>query len=188
MQRRRPDGAELTWRVVLVGGAAWRRPWPMLVQWETPDDERVSLEPPVAHPNGARGIAGIAIAVANLETASSIYQDNLGLSRGQADDVPALGARRVTYHLGDCAIQLLSPAGPGQLQQVLADWGEGPFELTLTVAGLEQARRSLSAAGVEPTPREGTPAALAVPPDQALGTPLVFEAAGARRSETVGVG
>lgn len=176
MKRRAPDGSDIAWRVMLVGGAAWRRPWPMLVQWDTPDKQRLGAEPPGAHPNGITGIRGIAVAVANLDTAASIYQEHLGLPPGESGDVPALGARGITYHVGTCEIHLLTPAGEGRITQILGEMGEGPFELTLAARDVERTRRALAEAGVTLTPHPTTPGALVIPPEQTLGVRLALAA------------
>src|SRR5262249_37181316 len=44
MQRARPDGNVLSWRLVLPGGHTWRRPWPFLIQWDTPDEQRLAWD------------------------------------------------------------------------------------------------------------------------------------------------
>jgi catechol 2,3-dioxygenase-like lactoylglutathione lyase family enzyme len=180
MQRQRPDGTNLAWRLLLPGGVIWRRPWPFLIEWDTPDSQRLAWEPPTTHPNGATGISSIAVAVASLETASSIYQDQLGLPPQERDEVPALAARRVTFRVGACAIQLLAPAADeGPLPRELREAGEGPIALTLSVTDLEQTRRVLSEAGAAPEPLPDNAGALTIVPEQADGARLVFAAPGA---------
>jgi catechol 2,3-dioxygenase-like lactoylglutathione lyase family enzyme len=175
MQRQRPDGTHLAWRLLLPGGVVWRRPWPFLIQWDTPDSQRLAWEPPSAHPNGASGVSGVAVVVASLDTAIPIYQDELGLEPTQAEDVPALGAQRVQFHLGACIIQLLMPTeDTGPVARELQENGEGPFELTLAVSDLEQTRRALSEAGAAPASLPDAPNALTIPPDRACGARLVF--------------
>src|SRR5581483_6158121 len=61
MERLRPDGRRLSWRLLVPGSVPWRRPWPFLIQWDAPDAERLSWEAPGVHPNGAAGVAGISL-------------------------------------------------------------------------------------------------------------------------------
>src|SRR5437764_1410343 len=63
MQRLRPDGHLLTWRLLIPGGVSWRRPWPFLIQWDAPDEQRLSWEMPGIHPNGATKWIRAAVAV-----------------------------------------------------------------------------------------------------------------------------
>ncbi len=172
------DGQTVAWRMLMPGGVAWRRPWPLVVQWDTPDGERRALEPPDQQPNTATGISGIALAVANLESARAIYREQLGLDAAQLDEVPSLAAHRATYQLGGCAIQLLSPQGDDSpLEAALARGGEGPFELTLAVSDFDACRSVLERAGVAYHTAPDHPGALALDPDEALGARLVFTAA-----------
>src|SRR5919198_1156915 len=62
MQRARPDGHVLTWRLLMPGQHTWRRPWPFLIQWDTPDDQRLAWDVIGDHANGSRGVAGLRVA------------------------------------------------------------------------------------------------------------------------------
>ena len=42
MQRARPDGHVLSWRLLVPGEHTWRRPWPFLIQWDTADEQRLT--------------------------------------------------------------------------------------------------------------------------------------------------
>ncbi len=53
MSRKRPDGQQLSWRTLAPGGVSWGRPWPFLIQWDTPDEQRLQIDLPGTHPNGA---------------------------------------------------------------------------------------------------------------------------------------
>src|SRR5437764_182152 len=44
MERVRPDGKVLRWRLLMTGETTFRQPWPMLIQWDTADAERVAWE------------------------------------------------------------------------------------------------------------------------------------------------
>lgn len=174
MQRRRPDGNLLAWRLLVPDRVPWRRPWPFLIQWDTPDEQRLAWERPGTHPNTVTGVAGVTLVVADLARTLDLYQRRLGVPLSAQDAVPDLAAQRATFQVGTVRIELLSPVGDGPVRQALVDEGEGPSELTLAVSDLEQARRVLSQAGVACQPVSGNPTALAIPPNQACGARLVL--------------
>ena len=170
----RPDGRLLSWRLLVPGGVSWRQPWPFLIHWDIPDEQRLSWEKPGAHPNGVTGWTGIAIAVRNLENAIDLYQRQLGLALSQRDEVPHLAVQRASFQVGTSRIDLLMPTGAGPVQQMLEEVGEGPFEITLTVRDLNQAREALKQGGMSPEPGSETSATLLLPIHQALGARLVL--------------
>jgi catechol 2,3-dioxygenase-like lactoylglutathione lyase family enzyme len=176
MQRLRPDGRELSWRLLVPGGTPWRRPWPFLIQWDAPDEQRLTWEQPGAHPNGASGVAGVRVLVRNLEAAVALYQHQLGLAPGERDEAPGLGAHRATFQVGSFTIQLLAPAGAGMVQQGLDAQGEGLFELLLATRDMNQTLTTLAqqGVGVELGP-VGTLTAL-IQPAQALGARIALRA------------
>ena len=174
MQRIRPDGRLLSWRLLVPGGVSWRQPWPFLIQWDIPDEQRLSWEKPGAHSNGVTGWTGIAIAVRNLENAIDLYQRQLGLALSQRDDVPHLAVQRASFQVGTSKIDLLIPTGTGPVQQMLTEVGEGPFEITLAVKDLNQAREVLRQGGMSPEPGSEGPATLILPLHQALDARLVL--------------
>jgi catechol 2,3-dioxygenase-like lactoylglutathione lyase family enzyme len=152
MDRTRPDGQQFKWRLFVPGGVSWRRPWPFLIQWDTPDDQRLQIEPPGTHPNGVTAWASIAVAVNNLERATELYQNRLpGLERqGQARE-DRLVATRTTFQVGvgPGRIDLLTPEGAGPVQQALTEIGEGPIEVGLVVKDLDQTRAYLTQQGID---------------------------------------
>ncbi len=175
MQRLRPDGHQLSWQLLVPGGTPWRRPWPFLIQWETPDAERLSWEQPGVHPNGAASVAGIALAVHDLEDVIKLYEGPLGLSLAGQDEVPALHARRASFRVGTFRIDLLAPLDAGPVQQMLDLLGEGPFELTLTSADLDQTKLFFAQAGIPLAPAQEPTRTLVLPPPQTFGARLVFQ-------------
>ena len=173
MQRLRPDGRQLSWRLLVPGGTSWRQPWPFLIHWDAPDDERLTWEQPGVHPNGASGVAGIAVAVRDLERGIDLYQRQLGLKLDSQGDVPHLSARRASFHVSAFSIGLYAPTGDGPIQQALASVGEGPFELTLNSKSLDQTSQFLSQHGMMAQIQEPA-ATLALPINQVLGARIVF--------------
>ena len=172
MRRERPDGRALTWRLLVPVDVPWRRRWPFFIQWDDPDEERISVEGVGAHPNGARAVTGVAVAVRDIEEAVSLYSilfDAKPLGRGEIGD---LAAERVTFDIRGFTIDLLSPSGDGSVRQALESDGEGPLEVTIEVADPEAAVEALAHAGIEPgETREGT---VRVPSGAAFGAGLAL--------------
>src|SRR5947209_4580745 len=168
MQRLRPDSRLLSWRLLVPGGVSWRQPWPFLIEWDIPDEQRLSWEKPGAHSNGVTGWTGIAIAVRSLENVIDLYQRQLGLAFIQKDEAPHLASQRASFHIGTSRIDLLMPTGEGPVQQMLAEVGEGPFQVTLAARDLNQAREVLKQAGISPEPGSENAATLLLPIRQAL--------------------
>lgn len=177
MERLRPDGRLLSWRLLVPGGTPWLRPWPFLIQWDAPDDERLSWERPGNHANGTAGVVGIAVAVADLDRGQYLYERQLGLELQGRDEVPELAARRVRFQVGGFAIELLAPAGHGPVQQAIERDGEHPFEVVLQVRNPEESRQILEQAGIVVEPAPGRAGAV-IPEHQALGARLVLVATG----------
>lgn len=174
VERVRPDGQVLRWRLIWPGGVNWRRPWPFFIQAAAPAGAQPAFDPPGDHPLGATGVAGVAVAVFDLERGKDLYGRQLGLGWRGEDLVPELAARRARFGLGNFAIDLLAPTGAGLLQAELDEVGEGPFELRLRVQSLERARAWLDRSGVRLGPAPRIPGGRLIPPDQALGARLIL--------------
>lgn len=145
MQRTRPDGKVLTWQVVSPSETSWNQPWPFLIQWDTPDEERLTIDVPGEHTNGTIGWRRVGVAVHNLPAAVDVYQSQLGLELVKQDTCAVRVARRATFSLGQASIEVLSPDGDGLVQQVLEQEHEGPFTISFTVGDLAATRTYLEA-------------------------------------------
>ncbi len=133
MQRMRPDGQLLSWRLLSPDGSSWHRPWPFLIQWDMPDEQRLRIDQPGTHLNGAQSWRQVYVAVRDLASAVEIYTDQLGLNQLILDNDPN-GA--VTFALGESTINLLMPTEDGSVQHILSEQGEGPFALGFQVKDL----------------------------------------------------
>ncbi len=133
MDRLRPDGRRLSWRLLIPGGEAYRRPWPFFIQWDLPDAERLQWEGPASHPNGARALEEVMVAVHDLGAGVDLYQ-RLGLSLAGRTPLPALGATSARFDVSGVRILLLAPGGPGAVADSLQDRGEGPFRAHINLA------------------------------------------------------
>ncbi len=175
MQRMRPDGNLLKWHLLVPGAVAWRRPWPFFIQWDTPDEQRLSWEEPGMHTNGATSWIGVAVAVRDLKGVANLYQHQIGLQVGPKDEVPHLVVQRATFHIGSSRIDLLKPVDEGPVRQMIAEVGEGPFEITLAVRDLEHARLHLTQAGANLKPYSPDSSRVILPPHQTLGVNIILK-------------
>lgn len=128
MDRERPDGRRLAWRLVIPGSSPWRRAWPFLIEWETPDTERLKWDSVGKHTNGATGVAGLELLVADLPAARRLYENAFGL-QGNARD-----SGDVDYVIGDFCLHLRTPATDEEITE-LTNFGPGPFRLLLNHDG-----------------------------------------------------
>jgi hypothetical protein len=120
MQRRRPDGTLLSWRLLVPGGNQYFKPWPFFIRWDQPDVERLAREPRGTHPNGAVGVASLEVAVQDLARFAE-WTKLLGL--------------------------VLESAGI-QLVDVTDLEREGPCSVTLRVHDIEETRNWLTSRGI----------------------------------------
>lgn len=165
MERLRPDGRLLSWRLLVPEGVSWRRPWPFLIQWDQSDEQRLSWEQPGSHPNGATTVLGVSVVVANLEDAVELYRDKLGLE-------PRVEGDRATIAVGGFQITLLPASADAAAAQTLSEIGEGPVAAVIGVQDLARTESVLTEAGVAWQREED--GAIRVDPDQAVGARLVF--------------
>ncbi len=131
MDRERPDGRYLAWRLVIPGSSPWRKPWPFLINWQTPDHERLAWDAPGHHRNAVVGVAAIEVLVADLAAARRFYEHGLGL----VANAPAAGA--ISYRLGDFELRLHTATDTAQAAE-LAALGPGPYRLVLRATDLRQ--------------------------------------------------
>lgn len=137
--RQRPDGRRIEWRT----GHPATSDLPFLCADVTPRDLRVPSGEAWRHDNGAAGIAGLTVAVADLAASATRYRSLL--NRPPAPDLPPgapAGARTASFHLGGAVIGLAQPQGEGQgaaeLRRKLAAAGDGLYALALRSTKLSQ--------------------------------------------------
>lgn len=174
MQRKRPDGETLSWRTLAPGGAAWNRPWPFLIQWDTPDEQRLQIDRPGVHPNGAAAWVQVDVITRDLESTLDVYQNQLGLEVVKRDN--GEGVEHAQLAIGNKTINLLAPEGNGAVRQVLAEKGEGPFALSVAVKDLEQTRQFLKEQNIAYIYTAGIVEKLVLDPSEASGVRLIFVA------------
>jgi catechol 2,3-dioxygenase-like lactoylglutathione lyase family enzyme len=172
MQRTRPDGQTLTWRTLSPGGASWNRPWPFLIQWDIPDEQRLQVDQPGVHPNGATGWRRVAVVTRNLESTLDVYQNQLGLELVKRDT--RQGAHSATFALGKSTIQLFELESEGHVQQIIKEKGEGPFALSFAVQSLEQTRTFLERQGIHFVQKTAEIEKLVLDPSETYGIGISF--------------
>ena len=128
--RLRPDGQQVAWQLGMPPTADL----PFLCGDVTPRELRVPGGAVRQHANGAIGIAGLTIAVEDLEASLARYRGLLG--RDPVEQPPELaGARSAAFEIGGATITLAAPGGgpdgQGSLRARIAARGEGPYALAL---------------------------------------------------------
>lgn len=157
MERMRPDGTLLRWRLLVPGTTSWRRPWPFFIHWEMPDAARLQAEGPGAHPLGVMGVAGVSVIVRAQEDAVRLYGEQMGLPLVGEETLPAANARRLRFSVPGIALDLLVPLGAGMVADALAEQGEGLWSVTLAVADPAAAAAYAATAGTHMLPAPERP-------------------------------
>jgi hypothetical protein len=172
MQRARPDGHVLNWRLLVPGEHTWRRPWPFLIEWDTPDAQRLEWDGIGQHANGVTAVAGLTVSTRDLDAIGSLYRDRLGLPVISDEDVD--DARHAWVQLPDgLTIDLLQPrSSQSRLAQLMNSEGEGLVEVRLHVRNLQTSRDWFNTHGIHTEDR--SPGEFSVAPTDALGAQLVF--------------
>lgn len=174
MERLRPDGILLRWRLVVPGNHSWRRPWPFFIQWEMSDDERLQLERPGQHPLDVDSVVGISVVVADLDAARHLYEEQMGLEIVAKGTVESLQANFIRTGVAGTTIDLLAPIGDGPVQRQMDSQGEGLFSLVLHSPNLAKSLAVLKQSGVAVEPAPERPNAWTIAPSAALGTRFVL--------------
>ena len=154
--RLRPDGQQVKWQT----GRQATFDLPFLCGDVTPRDLRVPAGDIRRHANGVVGVAGVAVAVHDLEISVARYRALLGADEGDKAGMaatidapvvlPGVGLRTATVRLGATAIVLMTPSGrvaaaaasgiASELGIHLATRGEGPYAITLRTGAATEAR------------------------------------------------
>jgi hypothetical protein len=170
MRRERPDGGALTWRLLVPVDVPWRRRWPFFIQWDEPDEVRLSVNETGTHPNGVCSVVGVSVVVNDLDEASELYSILFASEPFRRDALARLGARRASFDLDGFCVELLAASGEGPVKEMLDEIGEGPFEVRLKVADLDVAKKRLASAGT--SRRDGD--SLEISRKAALGARLIL--------------
>jgi methylmalonyl-CoA/ethylmalonyl-CoA epimerase len=101
----------------------------------------------------------VGVAVEDIDVALALYRDALGMPLVHRETVSEQGVDAALLDVGDSHIELLQPLGPETtVGKFLARKGPGLHHVAYRVASVEEALKSLSAAGVrliDERPRTG---------------------------------
>ena len=98
----------------------------------------------------AKRLDHVVIAVNDLDAAVATYQNNFGLEREEAKDVPALGLRNTFLPIGDAKIEMVTPLGDkSPIGQFIEKKGEGMYLLSLDVDYLDGAIKAFAEKGIK---------------------------------------
>lgn len=92
------------------------------------------------HPLGLTGLKAYTVAVRDLEGASSFMQSLFGAQVSYDEPREAIAGRARGLQVGDAALELVSPSGPGELADHLARYGDGIRSTVFGVRDIEQAK------------------------------------------------
>ena len=105
----------------------------------------------------AKRLDHVVIAVNDLEAAVATYQNNFGLEREEAKDVPALGLRTTFLPIGDAKIEMVTPLGDkSPIGQFIEKKGEGMYLLSLDVDYLDGAIKAFAEKGIKANVIQGS--------------------------------
>ena len=125
MDRKKPDGATVAWKLVIPGASPWRKPWPFLIQWQTSDEKRQELEKKGTHSNGCETVLGIDLLVENLAESRLFYEDGLGLQPHVSNK-----ERTALYQIGEFYLNVKEPSNEAEKLEI-ENLGSGPYRLVL---------------------------------------------------------
>jgi catechol 2,3-dioxygenase-like lactoylglutathione lyase family enzyme len=179
--RHAEDGSTAySWRQMEIDAAETPGSQTFVIQHDHTVEERYTEPPePTVHPNGARGIHHLAVAVHDAEEAASRWQDYFGLAR-VSEGPTGQTSRRVRLDLGNSYLDFLSPLKAGPLSRFLERNGETPYHLAIRTRDLDATESHLAGRGLS-TGRRTTDldgASLSLDPADARGVPIKFVQAG----------
>jgi catechol 2,3-dioxygenase-like lactoylglutathione lyase family enzyme len=147
--RHAEDGSTAySWRQMEIAEDAVPGSQTFAIQHDNAFDGRYPDPPNAAdHPNGVTGIHHLALAVNDADSAAQAWTRAFGLApMAKTPDTHA--TRHVRLDLGNCALDMMSPTGPGPLADFLERHGEAPYHLAFEVADLDATTRFLDDQGV----------------------------------------
>jgi catechol 2,3-dioxygenase-like lactoylglutathione lyase family enzyme len=124
------------------------------------------------HPLGYTGLKRYSVAVSDLVSATTFFEDFLGATVVYEEARPAVAARAVGLALADTVAELISPIGAGPIERFLARYGDGIRSTVFAVRDVDQAKRYFAARGVVLHPGDA-PGSVAIAPEDNVG--LLFE-------------
>ena len=174
MNRERPGGGLVEWRLAVPGGSPWRKPWPYLIDWISEGDDLPAGAGGgglLRHENRTTGAAGISLMVRDAEEAVHIYEQGLGLEGGRwTAPTPPSGAPVWKRRVENFELSVFQPASGSPESAALERLGPGPFRLELRSADPAAAASALRRSRVRF--REGADRSIEIDPEAAMGAPI----------------
>jgi len=95
-------------------------------------------------------IYNIVVAVNDIEEATKMYADNLGMKLDRSGTAPDLGLKNAFFNVGDAVIELVEPLDheQGPVAKFLQNKGEGVYMIDLEVENVDSAVKSFTEKGV----------------------------------------
>lgn len=101
---------------------------------------------------GLTGLKGYTVAVASIERAVAFFGSFLDADILSEAPRPEIGGHAVILRVADTIVELLSPAGDGQVLRHLHRFGEGICSTVFGICDRDRATRFLDARGIDPRP------------------------------------
>ncbi|HKW24076.1 MAG TPA: VOC family protein [Ktedonobacterales bacterium] len=175
-----PDGNVRSWQTVTVGSDdlfSAAEPLPFVIQHDSSgvqhQQELAGADPISPHPNGARRLQAVVLAVANVMEAERAFERTYGLAPSEPVKVAPFVHAMLTLKLpaNDDRIILAEPLGAGIINDRLVTAGEGVCCVSVAVADLDVTHDYLQQNGVPLTQWEN---GLMIPATSTGGAPLAF--------------
>lgn len=100
------------------------------------------------HPMGLIGLKRYSVASAHHDAALEFYRNTFDVSVSYTEERPHIGADVTGLALADTTIEVMSPCGPGVIEEHLRRRGEGIRSMTLAVADIGTASEHLARQGI----------------------------------------
>ena len=174
--RRTPSGAELRWRLAVLGPA---NALPIFfIEHVTPLAQR-RAQLPVAgeHPNGVFTIERAYVVTGDAEAAAAAYAKVLGMPQPPLQKGTVIMSNMAVFQIGPTGLGIAQPYAAGPASDALERRGAGPFQALYRTKTMGAAAKWMAQHGLPPLPRgvrnTGEHAMLATP-DIACGAYIGF--------------
>ncbi len=104
------------------------------------------------HPMTLTGLERYSVAAAHHDAAVDFYDRTFDIAVVYHEERPHIGAEVTGLQLADTLVELMSPLGPGVIDEHLRQHGEGIRSITFAVADIATARGYLASLGIDVGP------------------------------------
>ena len=104
---------------------------------------------PWIHQNSAFGIYNLTLAVTDSEKAANRWQSVFDLEIISRNHLYGLNANKISLSFDYGVLDLISPTGPGLVEDFLSSYGECPYSLAISVRDLDNIAHSLLGNNIE---------------------------------------